>query len=438
MEQLNRLRQFRQAIYQYGLTRRRDAQQELLDALLLFPNPRSFPYLSLAPVFRRQWHSTYAALEDGQQDRQWLTEYLTKMVPQDFAHRGIEVFALDETPWPRRDAPTLPDRRYVHSAKLEIGGTGVVVGHSYSLLAWSAEASTSWVLPLSCERISSDTDAIEVAVKQLETLTAQRSEAFDVIVADSHYGNERFLGAVKHLGCGLLVRLRSNRVLCRRPGPYSGRGRRRVHGQRFAFRDPETWGAPAQRLRFDHARFGRVELELWEELHGRRAAATEFSVVRCQIHLDRPKPPKAMWLAWLGPRWPVDELWRYYQRRVLLEEAIRFRKQDLLWTRPQVSSIEASLVWTELVSLAQWTLFLAREMVTDRPLPWQRRQVRLTPGRVRQSLGSVFVHLGTPARGVKRRGQAPGWPVGRRRSPRERHAVQKKTSVAIKKAFEPA
>ena len=432
MEQLNRLQQFRQAIYDYGLTRRRDAQQELLDALLLYPHAHSFPYLSLAPVFRRQWHSAYAALEDGQQDRRWLTEYLTKRVPQDFAQRGVEVFALDETPWPRPDAPTLADRRYVYSDRLEIGGTGVVVGHSYSMLAWSAEPATSWVLPISCERIPSHTDAIAVGVKQIEALIEHRREAFDVIVADAHYGREGFLGAVKHLRCGILTRLRANRVLYGRPGPYAGRGRRRVHGARFAFRDPATWPAPAQLVRFDDARFGRVELRLWEGLHGRRAASTEFSVVRCQIHLDRAKPPKAMWLAWLGPRWPVDELWCYYQRRVLLEQAIRFRKQDLLWMRPQVDA-EASLVWTQLVSLAQWMLLLARELVTDRPLPWQPRQVRLTPGRVRQSLGSVFVHLGTPARGVKRRGKAPGWPVGRRRTPRARHAVKKKGSKTSKK-----
>ena len=368
MEQLNRLQHFRQAIYQHGLTRRRDAQQELLDALLLYPEARSLPYLSLAPVFRRQWHSVYAALEDGQQNRRWLTKYLTGLVPEDFLHRGIEVFALDETPWPRPDAPTLADRRYVHRAKVELGGTGIVVGHSYSMLAWSAERSTSWVLPVSCERIDSDTDAIEVGVKQVEALTQQRPGVFDVVVADSHYGNERFLGSVKHLDCGILTRLRSNRVLRGRPGPYSGRGRRRVHGQRFAFRKPETWSEPAQFVRFDDARFGRVELRLWEGLHGRRAVSTEFSVLRCQVHLDRAKPAKPMWLAWLGRRWPLDELWRYYQRRTLFEQSIRYRKQSLLWTRPQVGSIAASLVWTQLVSLAQWTLFLAREIVTDNPL----------------------------------------------------------------------
>jgi len=47
MEQFTNLIEFRQAIYDHGLTRSRDAEFELLDALLLSPPIRSFPELSL-------------------------------------------------------------------------------------------------------------------------------------------------------------------------------------------------------------------------------------------------------------------------------------------------------------------------------------------------------------------------------------------------------
>ena len=72
MEQFNKLIEFRQAIYDHGLTGAKDAQFELLDALLLSPAIRSFPELSLSPVFRRQWPSVYAAIEDGRQNLAWL------------------------------------------------------------------------------------------------------------------------------------------------------------------------------------------------------------------------------------------------------------------------------------------------------------------------------------------------------------------------------
>ena len=54
MKQFNKLTEFRQAVYDHGLTRFADAQFDLMDALLLSPPIRSFPELSLSHAFRRQ------------------------------------------------------------------------------------------------------------------------------------------------------------------------------------------------------------------------------------------------------------------------------------------------------------------------------------------------------------------------------------------------
>jgi len=84
--------------------------------------------------------------------------YLTSLIPANFGLRGVEVFPLDETAWPRcahgRRSPLC------HSATADVHGAGIVVGHSYSILAWSAEPETSWVLPCSLERIESQEDAV--------------------------------------------------------------------------------------------------------------------------------------------------------------------------------------------------------------------------------------------------------------------------------------
>jgi hypothetical protein len=81
MEQLNNLIEFRQAIYERGLTKARDAQFELVDALLVGAPIRSYPELSLLPVFRRKWPSVYAAVEDGGQDWEWLESYFVQQLP---------------------------------------------------------------------------------------------------------------------------------------------------------------------------------------------------------------------------------------------------------------------------------------------------------------------------------------------------------------------
>jgi hypothetical protein len=87
-----------------------------------------------------------------------------------------------------------------------------------------------------------------------------------------------------------------------------------------------------------------------------------------------------------------------------------------------------------LVSIAQWQLFLARDLVIDNPLPWQPAQKELTPERVQQGLGGLFQQIGTPAAPPKARGKSPGWPKGKPRAHRERHKVVKKTKNKPKAA----
>jgi hypothetical protein len=87
-----------------------------------------------------------------------------------------------------------------------------------------------------------------------------------------------------------------------------------------------------------------------------------------------------------------------------------------------------------LVNIAQWELFLARDLVQDKPLPWQPDQEKLTPERVRQSLTGLFSQIGTSADPPQTRGNSPGWPKGRSRTRPERHKVVKKTQNKPKTA----
>lgn len=61
---------------------------------------------------------------------------------------------------------------------------------------------------------------------------------------------------------------------------------------------------------------------------------------------------------------------------------LHFRKATLGWTMPRFQSAEAGDRWTWLTALATWMIFLARPIVEDTPLPWQKPQLRLTPQRV--------------------------------------------------------
>jgi hypothetical protein len=440
MEQFNNLIEFRQAVYEQGLTRARDAQFELVDALLLSPPIRSFPELSLAPVFRREWPSVYAAIEEGAQDREWLEEYFVEQIPR----RGVKIFSLDDTVWPHPAAKVLADRQYVRGCTRAIDGS-IVIGHPYSVLAWVPEAHRSWAPPVSIRRISSQHTATEVGVEQVKQLCRLRKEemleAVYLVVGDGKYGNHHFLGPLKEERCAALVRLRRDRVLYGEPGPYSGKGRPRVHGDRFAFKEPETWGEPdAEVEELEHERWGSVRLRRWDNKHALQDAATPFSVILVETHLERDKPSDLFWLAYQSPPHQnpgdqeLEELWLWFEWRWPVEPNIRFRKQHLHWTLPRFQTPQRCDRWTMLVNIAQWQLFLARDVVQDCPLPWQPTQERLTPERTLQSLGATFCEIGTPADPPQTRGNSPGWPPGKPRTPPEPHPLVKKGEKKPKSA----
>jgi hypothetical protein len=440
-QDINKLIEFRQAIYKNGMLARRDALFDLLDALISEGPVSSFAMLSQSSQFQREWSSLYAAVEDGELDRAWLRTYLARQVPQ----QGVCVFPLDGSPWPRPHSRVLDDRQYVYQASSDVNGGTVTIGYPHSLLEWCAEPHSSWSLPVDVRRVPSTQTAQEVGAEQIQALAQARAdfpEALDIIAGDGKYGNAGFLHRVKGLRCGILARLRCDRVLYAPPPPPTGKkGRPRVHGARFAFKEPETWCTPDEVMALEDPYWGQVRLERWGGLHEKKGTDVPYDVIQACVHLERETPPPALWLAWLAPE-PIpvgitvtaETIWRAYGCRWPVEPAIQFRKETLGWTQPRFQSKEVGDRWSELTAIACWLLFLARPIVEDKPLPWQKPQQRLTPQRVQQSLQPIFALIGTPARPPKKRGNAPGWPQGRKRTLKQRYAVVKKTPAAAKTA----
>lgn len=104
---------------------------------------------------------------------------------------------------------------------------------------------------------------------------------------------------------------------------------------------------------------------------------------------------------------PCGKLAHVRRDRVLYGKPVR--KQYLHWTLPRFQTPERCDRWTMLVNIARWELFLARDLVQDGPLPWQPAQQKLTPERVRQSLGGLFAQIVTPTDPPQTRAKSPGW-----------------------------
>jgi hypothetical protein len=412
---LAKLQAFRQSAYDC-LGQAHDALFELMDAVLLTPKAASLVQLSLCPVFRRQWPSIYAALQDGRPHRAELLQLYISHLP----HQERVVLAGDHTAWPRPYARTLPERTYEHHVGAGMGGAPVTVGQGYSTLAWITEQEGSWALPLLHERISSAETPIGKAAEQLHQV-CRHLNTRPLVLWDAEYGCAPFVLATAGIEADHLIRLRSNLCLWTAPPPYSGRGKPRTHGNQFKLNAAHTWPLAQQHQTIVDSQLGTVEISLWSQLHFRKAPAHPFTLLRveCLDSTSTRQIPKVLWLAWSGCSLPsLSQTWRLYLRRFTIDHWYRFAKQRLHWTLPQVVTRQRCEGWSDLMPLLTWQLWLARAVVADTPLPWQKSLTRLTPGRVAQSFAAILTQVSTPAQVPKLRGYSPGWPVGLVRTPR--------------------
>lgn len=416
-QELNNIIEFRQRFYGC-LNQAKDAQFQLVDALLSDMRVDSFAELSLAPAFERKWSSAYDAVENGTQELKGLQQLFCEQLP----NNKPVICPLDTSVWPHPQAKTLDELVYEISPTKAARRQTAVIGHVYSILGWCPQRGSSWCLGLANERMGLNTTAIELGVKQVKQLMDSRQEAgldnLIVVPADGKYGTHHFLGplkAEKHLA--VVARLRRDRVLYGPPPDYGGRGRPRKHGNRFAFKEETTWHLPEQDLSFTDSRWGQVRLRGWSGLHMRQDVETTFTAIYVEVRLERDKRPKPIWLAYLGPaECSIRDVWLWFDHRWPIEPSIRFRKQKLHWTLPNLQSSDRCDRWCWLVEAAFWQLFLAQNLVRDQPLPWQKPLTNLTPSRVLRGMGRLFGKIGSPTCSVQTRQNSPGWPAGKKRT----------------------
>jgi hypothetical protein len=431
MTGLEKLAQFRNRTYLI-LGNGRDALFDLMDAVLSTRSVTSFVELSLSPVFRREWPSLYEALQDGRISRQALLKEYVRHIPSS----EVVVLSGDHTAWSRPYAKTLQDRTYEHQPSVMSGAKPVTVGQGYSTIAWIPEAQGSWAIPLLHERITSFDTPISKAATQLRQVCAQLTGQV-LFLGDGEYGSAPFLKQTADIPCHKLLRLRPNRVLYHAPAPYQGHGRPHKHGAKFSLNAPETWTVAPEEVTTEAPNLGRVKVRRWQTLPLRQAAEHPFDLILVE-RLDEPHS-KPFWLIWIGQAQTVlSQIWQKYLRRFAIEHWYRFVRQRLHWTVPQVSTPKQAENWSDLMPLLTWQLWLARDVVEDSPLPWQKSMTQLTPGRIASSFAPLLARIGSPAGPPKPRGKSLGWPTGKPRTKRPRYPTVKKGFTKKKEAAKAA
>lgn len=416
-EHFNKLIQFRQAAYAlFGHAK--DTLFELTDAVIQMRQVQSFVELSCAPAFRRKWSSAYEALQDGRPNREGLQRlYLSQW-------SGAERLVLigDHTAWSRLWSPTLQGCSYQHQPTPIPGRRPVTIGWGYGSLAIAPQPSGSWALPLLHERIT-DQKPVEKGARQLRQVCEQLKDR-PLSLWDSEYGCAAFLLATADVPADKLIRLRTNLCLEGPTKPYRGRGQHPKHGIKFKFKDPDTWWQPDQVCEYEDPQFGHLQVRLWQGLRFKQALDCRMTVAlveRTQVP-DTRRTPRQLWFGWSGAE-PPEHWWNQYTRRYPIDHWYRFAKGRLHWTLPRLATPQQADRWSDLMPFITWELWLARQVIQDHPLPWQKSQTELSPGRACQGMQNILVAIGTPTQVCKSRGKAPGWPMGKKRNPRERYGV---------------
>ncbi len=449
---LDDLTAFRAAAYA-AFGARRDALFELLDAALTAGPVAAPVHLSLAPAHRRGWGSLYAALARGEVAA-GAVERLLAAHPLPLAGDEPAVYAVDGSVWARCDAETSPQRGFYHHPSRHSHGQPIVAGWLYQWVAQVRLTADSWTAPLSVERVPPGANANAAAAAQVERVVARRPAdgRLPLFVFVAGYDPLQLapaLGLSRGLTpAALLVRVRSGRCFYADPPPYAGKasgrgGRPRRHGAKFTCDRPPTWWAPtAEHVEAD-PRYGRVRVRAWGAVHaktqehpsrGTYAARPIERGTLLLLQVERlprqTRVPTDVWLWWQGPPGAAPDLaaaWRAYVHRFDLEHTFKFLRQALAWAAPRVRQPAAADRWTWLVALAYAQLRLARPLLADHRLPWQRPQPagRLTPYRVRRQFRQLGPALGTPAAPPKPAGRPAGRPKGHRYRPAPRFPAVK-------------
>jgi hypothetical protein len=444
-QRLRALSEFRDDFYRC-FTGWGDALFELTDALLCAPGAvGSVPSLSLDPIFRRGHGSLYKGLARGEVDSEGMRQLLVESRPSDWPL----VFAVDASTWERCDAETSPERGFYHSASRHSAGQPIVAGWSYQWIAQLNWSPDSWTAPVDVTRIRPRDDATTNTIDQVRRLVGRLpgDAAVPMAVFDAGYDPIAISHGLSTDRVQVLVRIRGDRVFHADPPARSAgaRGRPRRHGRRLKCSDGRTQRSPDATLVAQDSRYGTVKVAAWHDRHPRLSGRGRWgreevlpivkgTVIRVEVeHLPKAsaRAKKTLWLWWSGPGEPdLDLCWRAYLRRFDLEHTYRFVKNTMGWTAPSLRTPEQADRWTWLIVAAYTQLRLARGLVEDMRLPWERCRDsgKLTPARVRRVFSRLGVVIGTPASPPKSDKPGPGRPKGTRRPPRTRYPVVKKAA----------
>ncbi len=388
-----------------------------------------------------------------------MTRLIASTIPP-LTKRPFHLTVLDVSPNPRPFAKTLEDLVFTHFPNPIKGNSPITIGHPYSVLACLPEkedaSDPKWVVPLSVQRVDSESLETVVGAEQIKRLMADTELPFHkeltVNVADTKYSARQYVSQNDEADNLVnIVRSAGNRVfyqtLPARPDNEKNPAHRPPwYGEKFDLKDPDTWPTPSDTAKMTTTtKKGKdltFHIQCWDDMlmRGRNGIDMHkrpFRLLRVMCVDDKGNIvfKRPMWLLIFGKRrneLSLVEIVVAYQQRYDIEHFFRFGKQKLLLTAAQTPIVENEENWWDIVMLAYVQLWMGRHLAQHSPRPWERYQqpkstTVATPSTIQRDFGRLIQQFGTPAKSPKPRGKSPGRRKGESQTARTRQEVIKKT-----------
>lgn len=335
----------------------------------------------------------------------------------------------------------------------------VGIGHPCSTIGLSARqplyggSAPPWNLPLSMRLVPIDQNTNSFTAAQVNQLLDHPDlpigKELTVNALDSNYASPEYLADTydqPHLVN--VVRLASNRNVWRRLTPEEQQARRQarsspkgadaVYGERYKLSLAHQWDLPPDQrqqmgLKLVNGRQVIVEIDAWEQMmiRSKRKKSMKdkpFRLLRIR-YLDpqtlEPIFKRPLWLGLWGKaqeELTLEEAFWAYRNRFDLEHFFRFGKQRLLLDQFQTPELENQQNWLQIVDLAYWLLWVAKEEAQHQAKKWQQYDPRFqqrkdnqlppSPSVVQQQLAAIILSFEQepfrPKVQIKGQGRAKG------------------------------
>jgi len=455
---------------------------------------RSVTAISLSRCYHYQYSSIADAInalheaepypeEEKQQAHLELEQKLLSL-KSSYLPKPFEKFYLlntDSSSLIRPHSPTLPERTHVYVANNRVKGNRPVdIGYSISVVGLAARrplyglAEPAWNLPLSIRRLGIGSQGHTFAARQVKDLMDNKELPFGghlvVNASDRYYGSPEYIAPLYgQPDLVNVIRLTNNRAVWkalsvqereqRRADNSDRRGANAVYGAKYKLSAAEQWGLPPDQettfgVALSNGRRVLAEVQAWDNMmvrtkRGMNMKDKPFRLVSVRLldaQTNQPIFKRRMWLGVWGQRageLTLEEIYWSYRQRFDIEHFLRFGKQNLLMDSFQTPDVEHLDNWMEIVSLAYWLLWAAKDEAEAKVHKWQQYDKRhkkrvehglpVSPSEVQRQMEFIILSFEQGPFLPKLQIKSQGRKEGDTQDKRERHKVVWKGKKAKKK-----